>query len=748
MTSIGRRSAVSIPPIPSRGTLSRWWEDWRADWADAFKPAHLGVDLVAALSVACIALPLSMAIALASDVDPQRGLVTAIVGGFVASIAGSSRLSVTGPAAAMAVLVGQVVDQHGVSGLVFVTLVAGLLQVMTGLTGLGSMARLVPASVVHGFTAGIGVVILIGQLPRALGLPAPDESHTFDVIKHVGSLLHHTRWQAAGLALLVAIPMLVGPRRAPKVPFAIIGVGTATVITFALDLDVVKVGTLPHLTIPPPPGVPSLATFPALFGDALAIFALGSLESLLSIASLEKLRAGEKHDPNHELVGQGLGNLAAALAGGMPVTSVIARSALNVQSGARTRRSAVLHTVFVAVALFAARPVLAAVPIAALGGVLLAVGIRMLDVKVLAELWRESRAEAGVFVVTGTVMVASDLLVGVQAGVIAACVVALYRLTRASVRIVPAHEGEPHQVLLEGTLTFLASPKLDTLTQRLRDAEVEPGCIVDARHLDSIDGTAAERLCEAMRALTERGGKLVLMSPNASVESALVMRMPNGASIAHTDGDADKRLGRNRRSTARRRIAEGLARFQRDVKPMLSPLHTRLAAGQAPHTMLITCADSRVVPSLIMGSLPGEVFVVRNIGALLPPHGSDTLNDEGAALEYAIRVLGVRNVVVCGHAGCGAMTALCGGAIPDGLSALSHWVEGARSISGIVEPSNDVSTATRKAVLKQLENLKSYPLVREGIAQGEVSISGWYYDVEEAEVSAWDSESAHWDVLT
>lgn len=731
--------------MPARSMLSRWRLDWLNDWRQVWSPTGLGADLMASLSVACIALPLSMAIALASDVAPQAGLVTAIVGGLVAAAAGSSRLSISGPAAAMAVLVGQIVDQHGLGGLAFITIGAGLLQIITGVTGLGTLTRLVPGSVVHGFTAGIGIVILIGQLPRALGLPAPDESHTFEVVRHVGSFIAQTNLSAAGLALLVAVPMLVGPRFAPRIPFTIVGVVAATAIAAFAGLDVPTVGALPALTWPGAPSVPGAAAIPGLIADTLAIYALASLESLLSVASLEQLRPTEKHDPNHELVGQGLGNIAAGLVGGMPITSVIARSALNVHSGARTRRSGMFHAVLVGIALLTARPVLAAIPIAALGGVLVAIGIRMLDVRLLRELWHESRAEAGIFIVTASVMVASDLLVGVQAGIIAAAVVALYKLTRASVRVLAAHEEEPHQVLLEGSMTFLSSPRLDSLAQTLRDADTAPGCIIDARHVDALDNTGAERLAEAMRAFTSRDGRLVLLAPNADVEAALTSRMPPGASIAFTDADADKRLGRSRKSTARQRISDGLARFKREHRPKLSPLHARLAAGQNPHTMLITCADSRVVPSLIMGTSPGDLFVVRNIGALLPPHGSESLNDEGAALEYAIRVLGVRNVVVCGHAGCGAMTALCGGQIPGDLEALAHWVVGAREISGITEPSTDIAGATRLAALKQLDNLRSYPVVRDGVLSGDVCIDAWFYDVENAVVTRWNADDDTWD---
>jgi len=742
------RVATSIPPLPTGSEPSRWLRALESDFRDTLAKRHLGADLGAAASVACVALPLSMAIALASDVDPRRGLITAIVGGVVASIAASSRLSVSGPAAAMAVLVGQIVDAHGLAGLAFVTVVAGLLQIISGAVGLGVLTRVVPTSVIHGFTAGIGVVILVGQLPRALGLPAPDESHAFSVLTHVGSLLNQSDPFALGLALLVAVPMMLGPKRAPRVPFALIGVVLATAIATAFGSTTPRVGTMPSLGFDGFPALPHMKQIPTLIADAFAVFALASLETLLSVSSLDQLRSGERHDPNHELVGQGLGNLASGLVGGIPITAVIARSALNVQSGAHTRRAAFLHAIFLAVAVVLARPLLETIPVAALGGVLIAVGLRMLDLGLLRELWKSHRSEAVIFLVTALVMIASDLLVGVQAGLLAATVLTLVRLTRASVRFAAGKPGEPHHVTLEGALTFLGAPRLHALERKLSEAAPESGCLVDTRNLDSLDETAAERLMEALATYVERGGKVVVLAPQAQVESKLIARARRGIELALTESDADAKLGRRSGDRARRRIADGLARFHREMKPKLSPLLGRLAAGQQPHTMLLTCADSRVVPSLITGAAPGEVFVVRNIGALIPPHGSETLNDEGAALEYAIRVLGIRNIVVCSHSNCGAVTALCTGKIPDELEALRGWLEGSRSIAGthVHDDSENIviNDEAKLVALRQLENLKTYPLVARGLEEGDIHIEAWFYDVETGDVWGHRAESDRW----
>lgn len=737
---------TSIPPLPTNSGARRWIETWSADLRTTLKRDFLVDDFVAAMTVAAIAVPLSMAIALASDVDAQRGLVSAVIGGAVAAAVGSSRLSVTGPAAAMAVLVGQVVDAHGIAGLAIVTVLSGIFQVAVGLAGLGILTQLVPKNVVHGFTAGIGVVILVGQLPRALGLPAPDESHALDVLSHVGSLLHDANPRAVAISGFVATSMLLGPRFAPKVPFALVGVLVCTVAAWAMALDVPRVGALPPLTLSFPP-LNGDIKWSVLVADAAAVFALGSLESLLSVQALEQLRPEERHDPNHELVGQGVANVSSGLLGGIPVTSVIARSALNATTGARTRRAAFLQAVVVAIAIVVARDALGAIPVAALGGVLIATGIRMLDIPWFLDLLENAKAEAGIFAITAVVMVGSDLVVGVQMGLIAACVVALFRLTRVSVRLVPAHRDEPHHVLFGGSLTFLGAPRLDQLTQRLRDVDTEPGCIFDLRHLDAIDPTGVERLVQAARALTDRGANLVILGANSDVASELAAHLPPAVRTAHTDGDAYDALGRGKGPSGQKKMLAGLSRFQRVVRPRLEPLLQRLAEGQSPHTMMLTCADSRVVPTLLTGAGPGELFVVRNIGALIPPHGSDTLNDEGAALEYAIRVLGVRNLVICAHSKCGAMTALCTGEIPADLHALVHWSDGARAIAGVQLGEADIAAATRAAARRQLDHLASYPVVAAHLATGDIELEAWYYDIEHARVERCSHGSDTWESI-
>lgn len=719
------------------------------EWRAMLAPRDLRADLVAGLTVACVALPLSLAIALASDVPPEVGLTTAIVAGLVCAFFGGQSLGVSGPAVAMAVLVGQIVDANGLGGLLIVGLACGVLQLATGMLGLGRLVRLVPVSVVHGFTAGIGVLILIGQLPRALGLPPTDESHVFEVTRHMAELIGDASPIAAAIALAGVLVITLLARRMPRVPAALIAVAVPTLLVWAFGWEVPLLGDIPS-SLP----APSLPEWPrrgvgALLGDALLVYAIASLESLLSASALDKLRGPSTppHDSDQEMIGQGLGNVAVALFGGIPVTSLIARSALNVHAGARTRRAAVVHALVLIAAVYVGSRVVAHVPIAALAAVLLATAIRMLEPRTFLELWRASRTEAIVFAITALAVVGSDLLSGVQVGIALALVVALVRVGRVRGEIHPAHDGSPHHVSFSGALTFVGSGRLGEVRAEIDGLDAAHGLVLDVRHVPSVDASAAGILIDVVHAWRARGGRVALLGPSADVEHRLIGLGGPGlaALVAHSEAELDGVLGRDARSaaaSAHRRLLAGAGRFHRQVRREMSPLLERLAEGQAPHTLFLTCADSRVPPNLMTGSHPGELFVVRNIGALLPPSGSETLNDEGAALEYAIEVLGVRNVVVCGHSKCGAMTALHQRKPLDGLPALQHWARGALEITGDLAPFATVDEATRACSVRQLDHLRSYPAVQKALASGAVRLSAWFYDVETAEILEWDPASA------
>jgi carbonic anhydrase len=743
MSSIVPRPGFSVPPTARPGGRRAFAARLLPEWRAMLSPRFLGQDVVSGLVVAGVSLPLSVAIALASDVPPTVGIVTAIVGGIVAAVFGGSQIAVTGPAVAMAVLVGQIVDTHGLTGLAFVGLVAGLLQLGTGLFGFGSLLRLVPVGVIHGFTAGIGIIILVGQLPRALGLSAPDESHVLEVLLHVGRYVEHANVHAVLIATVCFAATLVIPQRYPKFPATLIAVIAGTAASVALDLSLPRLGELSFGMPAFTSVMPSSSTMPALLGDALVVYAIASLQSLLAITALDRLRGDESTNVDQELVGQGLANMATAALSGIPVISVLARSTLAHVSGARTRRAAIVQSLAILAIAAVGTSLLAYIPIAALAGVLLATATRMLGVSYVRSLLAISRVEAAVFLVTVAAMVIFDLFAGVQAGCVLALLLALLRLGTARVRVHVADDDGPHHVTVSGALTFLAISKLDRLAAELETLE-NRDVVLDLGHLNALDASAAERMVDIVRRIEQRGSRVALLGTTAEARERLLAsgdRVFLESRLASRNADVDRIFERKTgTSLARRRLLAGVERFRAELREPLSGLLSELAVGQHPHTLMIACSDSRVVPTLLTGTQPGELFVVRNIGALLPPHGGDHSPDEGAAVEYAVHVLGVRNIIVCAHASCGAMTAIKTGNLPAGLPALAAWAKSCEHIAERVRGCATVNDAAREAAIMQLEHLRTYEVVRSREDNGELTLAAWFYDVERADIEEYRPE--------
>lgn len=748
-----RPPSVSIPPgvshVPSR------LDDARARlaraWREALRPAGLGADLRAGLVVGLAAIPLSMAIAIATDVPASLGLTSAFVATLIAAAIGSARVSITGPAIVMAVLVGQIVDRHGLAVLPVVGALAGAIQIAVGAFGASRIARAVPPIVVRGFGAGIAITLIVGQLPRAFGLPPADESHVLDVLVHFARYVSAAHPTAIACAVFAALVVSLGPVRLPSVPWSLVAVVVPAVVLELSNLDrsLVPMATtaLPPFASWPERAWPTDASDLVL--DAFAIFAIASVEALTRAAEIDRTQPTESsHDPDHELVAQGVANIAAAAVFGVPVTTATERSRLALASGARTRRAALLSALVVLGVSWAAAPWLTRLPIAALAGVVIGMSLRMLASTPWREITRGSRSDFFVFATTVLSMVAFDVGPGVQTGVVVALGVALVRVTRARTDVEESTGGLPHHAYLTGPLTFLANARIDALARRLVRLPSEPGFVIDLRDVEDVDASALESLGLLVSSLHARGAKVALLAARANVASEIRAAHPSMAGLLIArEADLDRALDTTRVGHGRKVLAQGVRRFRRDQRDALSPLLAELAEGQAPHTLMLTCADSRVVPSLLTDTQPGELFVVRNIGALLPPYGHETLNDEGAALEYAIDVLGVRNVVVCAHAKCGAMGALKKGKLPEGLGALEHWSKGAKALVGDPSAYPSVDDLARACCLKQVAHLKSYPVVQRALENGGLTLAAWFYDVERAEVLEWSDEHERYEPI-
>jgi carbonic anhydrase len=715
-----------------------------------FRIANLRDDLIAAVSVALLAIPLALAIALASGVTPAAGLASAIVAGVVAALFGGAPLAVTGPAAAMAVLIMSVVEHHGMGGLLIITMAVGALQLLTGIFGFGRFARLVPLPVIEGFTAGIGVIILVAQLPRALGLEPPDESHVIDVVTHIGQLFHQTRPASFAVALSAMVLCLFAPRVHRRIPGPLLAVLVPSIFVIALKVEMPRVGTIPRgLEL-------SWPSFTIQWGGVAApilmVFALASLESLLSAAAVDKLARGARHDPDQEFIGQGLANMASGLFGGIPVTGVIARSALNVHAGGKTRRSALFHAVIVFALMLGAAPWLEQIPVAALAGVLLAVALRMLDPAPLFSLYKTSRADAAVYVVTFVLMVLLDLIEGVQWGLGAAFFVAAIWSSRNHAQLHRSEGNGVHRLVLEGPLTFLSAMKFDSLRTEASQLAPRGTTIIDLSAVNHVDASGAEYLVDFASFLLDQKLRVLILGMRDEVrQRVLSSDHEQRLESLIVDGEADiYMLLALDGGSEPGRLSQGVAAYRRTGLPRYERLFRTLAkTQQKPHTLFITCSDSRVIPTLITASDPGELCILSNIGNTVP-RASQRATLSMASLEYALGVLEVADVVVCGHSGCGAINALRNPhTVPDHLPHLLSWVNdaAARKLCDHVPVELMDDIVARMNALLQVDNLRSYAIVRDREDKRVLRLHAWFFDISSGEIENYDFASKLWKLV-
>jgi SulP family sulfate permease len=496
-------------------------------------------DLIAGVTVGLVALPLAMAFGIASGITPQAGIYTAVVAGFLISALGGSRLQIGGPTGAFVVIVAGIVATHGVSGLLIVTIMAGVILMLMALTGLGSAVKYIPRPVTIGFTNGIAVLIASTQIKDFLGLETNAVPSEFLLrmrllVDNLGSV----RWPAVLLAIGSLLIILLLPKLTKRVPGSIVALVIATVAVAAFGLSVETIGSkfggiptgLPQVSLPdvrPDLIVPLL---PA----AVTVAMLAAIESLLSAVVADSM-SGDKHNSNVELLAQGIANLAVPFVGGIPATGAIARTATNIRSGARTPVSGMVHSLTLLVILLVAAPLARFIPLATLAAILFVVAYNMSEWREVRTILKLSKADIVVWVMTFALTVLADLTVAVEIGMLFAALLYIYRVSQTTT-VAPVTEeyiedGRPHVLqdkLLPPYVLVLRihGPFLFGATEKLSEATVDieslpPIIVLRLRNMTAIDATGLhelERLTERLRAT---GRTLLLCGARSQPEQLL-----------------------------------------------------------------------------------------------------------------------------------------------------------------------------------------------------------------------------------
>ena len=499
--SLGRVGAALRGLLPSRADYRGLGRSWRGD-------------LVAGVTVGIVALPLALGFGISSGLTAEAGLVTAIVAGVLAAVLGGSNVQVSGPTGAMVVVLVPIVAAHGAAAVAAVSVMAGVLVLAAGLLRLGRAVSFIPWPVIEGFTLGIAVIIFLQQVPLLVSpAPAGAGEHSANALVATVQALAAADWAyipwALGAAAIVVACMLIAPRLHPAMPGSLIGIVIVTTLSQLLPTPLAVIGALPASL--PSPALPVLdpTVFGALLPAAVTVAALAAIESLLSARVAASLADTGSYDPDRELVGQGIASVGSGLFGGMPATGAIARTAVNVRSGGRTRLAALIHAVvLLAVIVVAAGPV-SAIPLAGLAGVLMLTAVRMVHAGTVRAILRSTRSDALAFGVTALVTVSFDLIVAVVIGVVCAGVFAVRSLSRSASAHREQPPGDPSPedehiavVRLDGPLFFATADRVSDAITGLTGISV---VILRMSRLELVDATGARVLSEIVRTLERRG---------------------------------------------------------------------------------------------------------------------------------------------------------------------------------------------------------------------------------------------------
>ncbi len=510
---------------------------------------RLAQDAGAGLTVGIVALPLAMAFAIASGLKPEAGLWTAIIGGLLVSLLGGSSVQIGGPAGAFIVIVYGIVERHGLGSLLISTAAAGVLLLLLGLLKLGNLVRYVPVSLVIGFTNGIAVLIALSQLRDLLGLrvdkmPADFFSQIGTLWRHLDSLNPH----AFGLGALCVLGLFVWPRlwasesafrlqlerlqgasalrATSRLPAPIVALVTLTLAAWGLQLPVETIGSrfggipqsLPVLALPDF----SWTSVKQLVTPTLTIAALGAIESLLCARVADQLRTGAKHDPNQELMAQGVANFVVPFFGGMPVTGTIARTVTNIRAGAGSPVAGIVHALALALVVLLAAPLASHVPLAVLAGVLLFVAWNMGEWREFARLRQFSPHYRLMLLSTFLVTVVFDLTLAVELGLVLACLLFVRRQGSLFSAELVSRTERLLSYQLYGSLFFGAVTKIDPILAEVEAGPEQLDVSLDATRLVALDTTGIDALEQLVEALERRGGRLDIRHLNEQPRDLLL----------------------------------------------------------------------------------------------------------------------------------------------------------------------------------------------------------------------------------
>jgi carbonic anhydrase len=705
----------------------------------------LKYDLPAGIVVFLVALPLCLGIALASGAPLFSGIISGIIGGIVVGLASGSHTSVSGPAAGLAAVVLASITKLGAFEILLAAIViAGALQLIMGVARAGVIANYIPSNVIKGLLAAIGILLILKQLPHAIGYDTnrADESsfiqangeNTFSAILHAFAAITPGALIIALLSMLALVYWDKTPLKNVKLlpaPLFVVVLGVALQLTFARFFPALAIAPAHLVDIPPVDTnnlgaylqLPDLAHFTNrdvwIVGVTIAIVA--SLETLLNVEAVDKLDPHKRETPpNRELVAQGLGNICAGLLGGLPVTSVIVRSSVNVQNDNRTKASSVFHGLLLLASVLVLAPMLNLIPLAALAAILIVTGYKLAKVSLFRDMYKKGWSQFVPFVVTVAAIVLTDLLTGVLIGLAAS----LFYLMRSHFRTpfsleqYRLHIGDIIKMELPNQVSFLNKA---TIKSALWDIPANANVLIDASGTDYIDNDVLEIIDDYRVVAGERNVRLNVIGLRDEYRLQDPIQF-----VPALDRDTQKKL---RPDDVLQLLRDGNERFRTGRTTNKYYLHQAeaTASGQHPMAVVVNCIDSRTSPEIIFDAGLGDLLTVRIAGNVIS-------REIIGSLEIAHK-LGAKLIVVKGHSSCGAI----------GLALQNEKGHSMGAITGKIRKAIDdcqcgaqhapagqamLEQVTRRNIENSLDEIiAGSAFLRERIARGEMGLVGAYHDI-------------------
>jgi carbonic anhydrase/SulP family sulfate permease len=718
-------------------------------------------DLAAGLVVFFVALPLCLGVALASNAPLFAGLLAGIVGGILVGVLSGSHTSVSGPAAGLSAVVAAEIASLGSFEVFLLALfVAGLMQIGLGIARAGFLAGFFPSSVIKGLLAAIGVIIILKQIPHLLGYDSdpegdlafqqPDQENTFSAFARLLGAIH------PGAAVLgpVSIALLLFWERCRPLkksvipaPLAVVLLGVATNLLFQRLGEPWVIGRSHLVQVPVADSMAGFLTFlrlpdfshwlnPAVYRAAAILAAVASLETLLNLEAVDKLDPLQRTSPpSRELLAQGIGNVAAGLIGGLPVTSVIVRSSVNVNAGSRTKLGAVVHGVLLLVSVMLMPTWLNTIPLSCLAAILIVTGVKLASPALMKRMWSEGRYQFIPFAVTLAAIVLTDLLIGILIGLAVSIGFILHSNMRRPVRrFVEKHlSGEVLHIVLANQVSFLNRAALHKV---LDDVPNGGHVLIDAQDTDYIDPDVLELLRTfAEQTTAARGVEVSLLG--------FQNRYDFRDRIQYVDYSTRDLQQATTPSQVLQMLKDGHQRFRTGQRLTrdLGRLVRATAAGQHPLAVVLSCIDSRTPAELIFDLGVGDIFSVRIAGNI-------TSRKVLGSIEYACAVAGAKLIVVMGHTRCGAVTGAVDlvGAVQTAATAtgcqhletIVHEIQRAvdplpgQGVDQLSAPEKDsfVNAVARRNVLRGVEAMRLQSQTLDQLVRdGRIEIVGAMYDV-------------------